>query len=105
MVELAKVALRPGAGNLVNALLRAVIDAKESESLPAPLVEGDERSRARALATLHSHPVVRLCGEKNWSAGFLLASFHVHALGLGSSVGVFGWGRLGWECSGWFVGG
>ena len=90
MVELAKVALRPGAGHMVNGLLRAVIDAKETESLPAPLVEGDERSRARALATLHSHPVVRRGGR----GGFLVAGFHVHVLGLGYSVGV-GWGRLG----------
>ena len=59
MVELAKVSLRPGAGNLVNALLRAVITAKEKGTLPAPAVEGDERARARALATVHSHPVVR----------------------------------------------
>ncbi|WVY90622.1 hypothetical protein V8G54_036136 [Vigna mungo] len=44
-VELAKVALRPGAGNM------------ENSTLPFPKVEGDDRAQARALATLHSHPV------------------------------------------------
>lgn len=57
MVEIAKAALRPGAGNLVNAMLRRAAKDKEGESLPEPIVEGNERSRARALATIHSHPV------------------------------------------------
>jgi 16S rRNA (cytosine967-C5)-methyltransferase len=31
---------------------------QEKEMLPLPKVEGDDRSQARALATLYSHPVV-----------------------------------------------
>ncbi|KAF5461205.1 hypothetical protein F2P56_021022 [Juglans regia] len=56
-VRLAKVALRPGAGNMVNGILRKLILLQENNSLPLPKVEGDERSQARALATLYSHPV------------------------------------------------
>ncbi|KAK4275305.1 hypothetical protein QN277_018412 [Acacia crassicarpa] len=56
-VRLAKVALRPGAGNMVNGILRKLAVLKENESLPLPKVEGDDRVQARALATLHSHPV------------------------------------------------
>ncbi|KAF7815983.1 ribosomal RNA small subunit methyltransferase B [Senna tora] len=56
-VRLAKVALRPGAGNMVNGILRKLAVLKENESLPLPKVEGDDRAQARALATLHSHPV------------------------------------------------
>ncbi|XP_062168889.1 uncharacterized protein LOC133874953 isoform X2 [Alnus glutinosa] len=56
-VRLAKVALRPGAGNMVNGILRKLVLLKESNSLPLPKVEGDERAQARALATLYSHPV------------------------------------------------
>ncbi|KAL3821133.1 hypothetical protein ACJIZ3_007038 [Penstemon smallii] len=56
-VKLAKVALRPGAGNMVNAVLRKLVLLKESNSLPSPKVEGDLRQQARALATIHSHPV------------------------------------------------
>lgn len=33
---------------------------QESNSLPTPKVDGDDRQRARALATIHSHPVVSL---------------------------------------------
>ncbi|KAI3977738.1 hypothetical protein MKX01_027401, partial [Papaver californicum] len=29
----------------------------ENDTLPLPKLEGDDRSRARGLATLHSHPV------------------------------------------------
>ncbi|KAK4398629.1 putative ribosomal RNA small subunit methyltransferase B [Sesamum angolense] len=56
-VKLAKVALRPGAGNMVNAVLRKLVLLKETNSLPSPKVEGDDRQQARALATIHSHPV------------------------------------------------
>uniref|UniRef100_M1CX35 Ribosomal RNA small subunit methyltransferase B n=1 Tax=Solanum tuberosum TaxID=4113 RepID=M1CX35_SOLTU len=59
-VRLAKVALRPGAGNLVNGILRKLAVLKESDSLPAVEVDGDDRQQARGLATLYSHPVVRL---------------------------------------------
>uniref|UniRef100_A0A1S4CNB4 Ribosomal RNA small subunit methyltransferase B n=1 Tax=Nicotiana tabacum TaxID=4097 RepID=A0A1S4CNB4_TOBAC len=56
-VKLAKVALRSGAGNLVNGILRKLIVLKESDSLPAVKVDGDDRQQARGLATLYSHPV------------------------------------------------
>ncbi|CAN1334148.1 Probable ribosomal RNA small subunit methyltransferase B [Linum perenne] len=56
-VRLAKLALRPGAGNLVNGILRKLLLLKENDSLPLPIVEGDDRTQARALATIHSHPV------------------------------------------------
>ncbi|KAK7386012.1 hypothetical protein VNO78_32055 [Psophocarpus tetragonolobus] len=56
-VKLAKVALRPGAGNMVNGILRKLVVLKENETLPLPVVEGDDRAQARALATLYSHPV------------------------------------------------
>ncbi|XP_010542521.1 PREDICTED: uncharacterized protein LOC104815694 [Tarenaya hassleriana] len=56
-VRLAKVALRPGAGNLVNGILRKLVSLKGKDALPLPRVEGDERAQARALATLYSHPV------------------------------------------------
>ncbi|KAK9734956.1 hypothetical protein RND81_04G173700 [Saponaria officinalis] len=47
-VSLAKYALRPGAGNLVNGILRKLVSLK---------LGGDARSQARALATTYSHPV------------------------------------------------
>ncbi|KAL8469689.1 hypothetical protein ACS0TY_032510 [Phlomoides rotata] len=56
-VKLAKAALRLGAGNMVNALLRKLVLLKESNSLPVPKVDGNDRQQARALATIHSHPV------------------------------------------------
>ncbi|KAF8019648.1 hypothetical protein BT93_G0361 [Corymbia citriodora subsp. variegata] len=56
-VRLAKVALRPGAGNMVNGILRKLVRLKESDALPLPKLEGDDRAQARALATLYSHPV------------------------------------------------
>eukprot|EP00250_Pteridium_aquilinum_P014071 c21761_g1_i1 orf=56-1726(+) len=56
-VKLGKLALRDGAGNLVNGLLRSVSRDQDRGTLLAPKVEGDNRSRARALAVLHSHPV------------------------------------------------
>ncbi|RVX14678.1 putative ribosomal RNA small subunit methyltransferase B [Vitis vinifera] len=56
-VRLAKVALRPGAANMVNAILRKLVLLKEKNSLPLPKLEGDDRAQARALATLYSHPV------------------------------------------------
>ncbi|KAL6523651.1 hypothetical protein OROGR_017254 [Orobanche gracilis] len=56
-VKLAKAALRVGAGNMVNALLRKLVSLKERSWLPEPKVDGDDRQRARALATIHSHPV------------------------------------------------
>ncbi|CAB4281833.1 unnamed protein product [Prunus armeniaca] len=56
-VRLAKVALRHGAGNMVNAILRKLVLHMENSSLPLPKLEGDDRTQARALATLHSHPV------------------------------------------------
>nr|KAJ0194746.1 hypothetical protein LSAT_V11C700387660 [Lactuca sativa] len=57
-VQLAKIALRPGAGNMVNGILRKLVALKESNSLPSPQLEGDDRAQARALATIYSHPVV-----------------------------------------------
>ncbi|KAF2916686.1 hypothetical protein DAI22_09g138200 [Oryza sativa Japonica Group] len=56
-VRLAKVALRPGAGNLVNAILRKLLLLKEANSLPLPKIEGDDRAQARALSIIYSHPV------------------------------------------------
>ncbi|KAK6149411.1 hypothetical protein DH2020_016936 [Rehmannia glutinosa] len=56
-VKLAKAALRLGAGNMVNAFLRKLALLKENNSLPAPKVDGNDRQQARALATIHSHPV------------------------------------------------
>ncbi|KAL4185729.1 hypothetical protein AMTRI_Chr10g232150 [Amborella trichopoda] len=56
-VTLAKNALRPGAGNFVNAILRKLLSQKERNLLPVPEIEGTERTQARALATLYSHPV------------------------------------------------
>ncbi|KAJ8754959.1 hypothetical protein K2173_015471 [Erythroxylum novogranatense] len=56
-VRLAKVALRVGAGNMVNGILRKLVSLKENNSLPLPRLEGDDRAQARALATLYSHPV------------------------------------------------
>ncbi|XP_057816532.1 uncharacterized protein LOC131029889 isoform X3 [Cryptomeria japonica] len=57
-VTLAKAALRAGAGNMVNAILRKIVSCKENDTLPLPAVEGDSRSKARALAVIYSHPVV-----------------------------------------------
>ncbi|KAF5740060.1 hypothetical protein HS088_TW11G00124 [Tripterygium wilfordii] len=56
-VRLAKVALRPGAGNMVNGILRKLVLLKENDSLPLPKLEGAGRAQARVLATLYSHPV------------------------------------------------
>ncbi|KAM0866129.1 hypothetical protein ACQ4PT_042841 [Festuca glaucescens] len=56
-VRLAKVALRPGAGNMVNAILRKLLSLKETDSLPLPKIEGDDRAQARALSIIYSHPV------------------------------------------------
>lgn len=33
---------------------------QEKDSLPLPNLEGDDRAKARALAVIHSHPVVSL---------------------------------------------
>lgn len=35
-----------------------VFGLQENGTLPLPKVEGDDRTQARALATLYSHPVV-----------------------------------------------
>eukprot|EP00271_Cylindrocystis_brebissonii_P004958 TRINITY_DN16920_c0_g1_i1.p1 TRINITY_DN16920_c0_g1~~TRINITY_DN16920_c0_g1_i1.p1 ORF type:complete len:579 (-),score=115.57 TRINITY_DN16920_c0_g1_i1:276-2012(-) len=73
LVELAKVALRPGAGSLVNAILRRVGDAQSSaENGGPPLLASappgaDDRARARALGDLHSHPVWLV---RRWMARF-----------------------------------
>ncbi|XP_039795608.1 probable ribosomal RNA small subunit methyltransferase B [Panicum virgatum] len=56
-VRLAKIALRPGAGNMVNAILRKLLLLKETNSLPLPKIEGDDRAQARALSIIYSHPV------------------------------------------------
>lgn len=56
-VKLGKLALRDGAGNLVNGVLRSISRDQDRGTLLAPKVEGDNRSHARALAVLHSHPV------------------------------------------------
>uniref|UniRef100_A0A803LQ83 SAM-dependent MTase RsmB/NOP-type domain-containing protein n=1 Tax=Chenopodium quinoa TaxID=63459 RepID=A0A803LQ83_CHEQI len=57
-VNLAKFALRPGAGNMVNGILRKLVSLKDKDSLPVPKLDGNDRAQARALATTHSHPVV-----------------------------------------------
>lgn len=36
------------------------MDLQESNSLPSPKLEGNDRMQARALAILYSHPVVSL---------------------------------------------
>uniref|UniRef100_A0A803MWM5 SAM-dependent MTase RsmB/NOP-type domain-containing protein n=1 Tax=Chenopodium quinoa TaxID=63459 RepID=A0A803MWM5_CHEQI len=59
-VNLAKFALRPGAGNMVNGILRKLVSLKDKDSLPVPKLDGNDRAQARALATTHSHPVVVL---------------------------------------------
>ncbi|TVU09928.1 hypothetical protein EJB05_43427, partial [Eragrostis curvula] len=56
-VRLAKVALRPGAGNMVNAILRKLVSLNETNSLPLPKIEGDDRAQARAISITYSHPV------------------------------------------------
>nr|ATB19801.1 antitermination NusB domain-containing protein [Juniperus flaccida] len=56
-VTLAKAALRIGAGNMVNGILRKIASCKENDTLPLPAVEGDSRSKARALGVIYSHPV------------------------------------------------
>ncbi|KAJ8420854.1 hypothetical protein Cgig2_023461 [Carnegiea gigantea] len=56
-VKLAKYALRPGAGNMVNGILRNLVSMKDNNSLPLPKLDGDDRMQARALATIYSHPV------------------------------------------------
>lgn len=33
---------------------------QESDSLPLPKIEGDDRAQARAIAIIHSHPVASL---------------------------------------------
>lgn len=43
---------------------------QESNSLPAPKVDGDDRQRARALATIHSHPVVSLSFSFKFHSAF-----------------------------------
>lgn len=56
-VTLARAALRAGAGNMVNGILRRVASDREKDMLPLPKVEGDNRSKARALSVKYSHPV------------------------------------------------
>ncbi|KAL9273296.1 putative ribosomal RNA small subunit methyltransferase B [Drosera capensis] len=56
-VNLAQLALRPGAGNMVNAILRKLAMRKEDNSLPSPSSDGDDCTFWHALATFHSHPV------------------------------------------------
>ncbi|XP_058068982.1 uncharacterized protein LOC131218421 isoform X1 [Magnolia sinica] len=57
-VRLAKVALRPGASNMVNGILWKLLLLKGKNSRPLPKLEGDERAKARSLATIYSHLVV-----------------------------------------------
>ncbi|GAA0140302.1 RNA methyltransferase [Lithospermum erythrorhizon] len=66
-VRLAKVALRPGAGNMVNGILRKFVMLNDRDSLPSPKVEGDDRQQARALATIYSHPVWMV---RRWTKSF-----------------------------------
>ncbi|GFS45162.1 NOL1/NOP2/sun family protein [Actinidia rufa] len=81
-VRLAKVALRPGAGNMVNGILRKLLLLKGNNSLPLPKLEGNDRAQARALATLYSHPVIviqsgllkeGLCSVQDESAGLVVS--------------------------------
>ncbi|XP_074575301.1 uncharacterized protein LOC141831796 [Curcuma longa] len=77
-VKLAKRALRPGAGNLVNGILRKLLSLKDTDSLPLPKVVGDDRSQARALAVIHSHPVWMV---RRW----------IHLWGIEESVKLMNW--------------
>ncbi|KAJ7297030.1 hypothetical protein O6H91_05G050300 [Diphasiastrum complanatum] len=56
-VKLAKLSLRAGAGNMVNAMLRSLIHLQINGTMPFPAEGDSKRSRARTLATIHSHPV------------------------------------------------
>ena len=47
---------------------------QDAGKLPYPVVEGDERSRARALATIHSHPVVSHEGPYHCACPFACTS-------------------------------
>ncbi|KAH6786276.1 NOL1/NOP2/sun family protein / antitermination NusB domain-containing protein [Perilla frutescens var. hirtella] len=77
-VKLAKAALRVGAGNMVNALLRKLVLHKERSSLPEPKVDGDGRQQARSLATIHSHPVWMV---RRW----------INQLGLDEAIKLMSW--------------
>ncbi|KAI5067977.1 hypothetical protein GOP47_0016322 [Adiantum capillus-veneris] len=66
-VKLGKYSLRHGAGNLVNGLLRSISRHKDNGTLLTPKVKGDDRSQARALADLHSHPVWMI---RRWMSRF-----------------------------------
>lgn len=46
---------------------------QERNLLPEPKVDGDDRQQARALATIHSHPVVSL----SFSFSFIVVSINV----------------------------
>ncbi|KAK9921915.1 hypothetical protein M0R45_030408 [Rubus argutus] len=56
-LRFANIFLRHGAGNMVNGILWKLVLLMESNSLPLPKVESDDRTQARALVTLYSHPV------------------------------------------------
>ncbi|XP_058110091.1 uncharacterized protein LOC131253209 isoform X2 [Magnolia sinica] len=43
---------------MVNGILWKLLLLKGKNSLPLPKLEGDERVKARSLATIYSHPVV-----------------------------------------------
>ncbi|KAK9939855.1 hypothetical protein M0R45_016537 [Rubus argutus] len=56
-LRFANIFLRHGAGNMVNGILWKLVLLMESNSLPLPKVESDDRTQARALVTLYSHPI------------------------------------------------
>jgi len=55
-VDLAKEAVRPQAGRLVNSILRTADRSIKEATVPSVPVQGNARAQARALATMHSHP-------------------------------------------------
>ncbi|XP_058112566.1 uncharacterized protein LOC131255766 isoform X5 [Magnolia sinica] len=57
-LRLAKVALRPGTGNMLNGILWKLLLLEEKNSLPLPKLEGNGRAKAPSLATIYSHLVV-----------------------------------------------
>ncbi|XP_058112562.1 uncharacterized protein LOC131255766 isoform X3 [Magnolia sinica] len=56
-LRLAKVALRPGTGNMLNGILWKLLLLEEKNSLPLPKLEGNGRAKAPSLATIYSHLV------------------------------------------------
>lgn len=45
---------------------------QDTNSLPLPKIEGDDRAHARALSIIYSHPVVSLLSLKNMLSSFII---------------------------------